>query len=64
MQLAMAYAAIANGGTVVEPRLVLRVEAPGGRVIEWDPKAMKAKNCPEAEPYIRRKYREGWTLQG
>ncbi len=34
LQLAVSYAAIANGGTVVEPRLLLRVEAPGGRVIE------------------------------
>jgi penicillin-binding protein 2 len=34
LQLALSYAAIANGGTVIEPRLVLRVEAPGGRVIE------------------------------
>ena len=34
MQLAVSFAAVANGGTVVEPRLVLRVEVQGGRVVE------------------------------
>ena len=30
--------------------------------IEWDSVAMKAKNCPEADPIIRKAYREGWKL--
>ena len=30
--------------------------------IEWDAEAMKAKGCPEADPYIRREYRKGWSL--
>jgi hypothetical protein len=30
--------------------------------IEWDPAAMKATNCPEAEPIIRKAYRDGWKL--
>ncbi|MFA4044817.1 MAG: hypothetical protein HZRFUVUK_001618 [Candidatus Fervidibacterota bacterium] len=33
-----------------------------GRKIEYDPKEMKVKDCPELEPYIKRPYREGWTL--
>ncbi len=33
-----------------------------GKRIEWDAAAMKAKNCPEADPYIRREYRKGWEL--
>ena len=29
--------------------------------IEWDPKALRATNAPEAEPFIRRlEYRKGW----
>jgi predicted dehydrogenase len=30
--------------------------------IEWDAQAMKAKNCPEADPIIRPEFRAGWTL--
>lgn len=33
-----------------------------GKRIEYDAKRMKAKGCPEADPLIRREYREGWTL--
>lgn len=33
-----------------------------GKKIEWDAAAMKCKNCPEADPIIRREYRKGWTL--
>ncbi len=28
----------------------------------WDTKNLKATNCPEADRFIRRKYREDWTL--
>ncbi|HUH11883.1 MAG TPA: PBP1A family penicillin-binding protein, partial [Longimicrobiales bacterium] len=34
LELATAYTALASGGTRVEPRLVVRVEAPGGKVME------------------------------
>lgn len=33
-----------------------------GRKIEWDAAAMKCVGCPEADPIIRRAYRQGWTL--
>jgi len=33
-----------------------------GKKLEWDPVAMKAKNCPEADALIKREYRKGWTL--
>jgi len=33
-----------------------------GKTLEWDPVAMKAKDCPEADPLIRCPYREGWSL--
>ena len=33
-----------------------------GKRIEWDTKNLKCTNAPEAEPLIRRKYREGWSL--
>jgi predicted dehydrogenase len=33
-----------------------------GKKLEWDAAAMKATNCPAADPLIRREYRTGWTL--
>jgi hypothetical protein len=30
--------------------------------IEWDGPALAAKNAPEAQPLIRREYRQGWSL--
>lgn len=33
-----------------------------GRKIEWDAAALKCPNCPEADRFIRREYRPGWTL--
>jgi hypothetical protein len=33
-----------------------------GKKIQWDPEQLKATNAPEAGPYIRREYREGWRL--
>lgn len=42
VQLALVYAAIANGGTLYVPQLVQRVQTPGGEVIE------------EFEPRVRR----------
>jgi len=33
-----------------------------GQRIEWDAAALKAKNCPDADRFIRREYRKGWEL--
>ena len=33
-----------------------------GKKIEWDGPNMKANNAPEADPLIKREYREGWEL--
>ena len=38
--------------------LALRV----GKKIEWDSHKMKAKDCPEADQFIRRQDRSGWAL--
>jgi predicted dehydrogenase len=35
-----------------------------GRKLQWDPAALKAANCPEADQYVTKKYRDGWTLNG
>ncbi|MFH1918580.1 MAG: Gfo/Idh/MocA family oxidoreductase [Planctomycetota bacterium] len=51
-------------GKLVENNLLGTVAFRVGKKLTWDPKAMKATNCPEADPYIRPEYREGWTLDG
>lgn len=35
-----------------------------GKVLQWDSKAMKIPNYPEAEKYLSRKYRKGWKVRG
>ena len=33
-----------------------------GQKIHWDHENLKCTNCPEADKFIRRAYRKGWTL--
>jgi hypothetical protein len=33
-----------------------------GKKLEWDSANLKATNAPEADPFLRRDYRPGWTL--
>jgi predicted dehydrogenase len=33
-----------------------------GKKIDWDAAGLKANNAPDAEPLIRREYRQGWRL--
>jgi hypothetical protein len=33
-----------------------------GKKLQWDSVKLKAKNAPEAERFIRKKYRQGWKL--
>ena len=33
-----------------------------GTKLEWDAAEMRVTNTTDAEPYIARKYRDGWSL--
>ncbi len=33
-----------------------------GRKLEWDSANLKATNAPEANKFIQREYRKGWSL--
>jgi penicillin-binding protein 2 len=44
LQLAVAYSTIANGGNVVEPRIVLRKETWDGEIVEEIPSVVRARN--------------------
>jgi penicillin-binding protein 2 len=51
LQLAVAYGAIANGGTLVRPRLVLRVADADGRLVDGPP-AEPAGRVPVRREYL------------
>ena len=50
-------------GRLTETVLLGVVALKAGKTIEWDPVAMKAKNCPDADPFIRRDYRKGYSIR-
>jgi predicted dehydrogenase len=49
-------------GALTEAALLCNVALRTGKKLDWDAKALKARGCPEADAFIRRQYREGWTL--
>jgi predicted dehydrogenase len=49
-------------GALTEAALLCNVALRTGRRIVWDAENLKAIGCPEADTFIRREYREGWTL--
>jgi len=36
----------------------------GQKKLEWDAEAMRFPNAPEAEQFLKREYRKGWSLEG
>jgi predicted dehydrogenase len=49
-------------GTLIEHNLLGTVAFRAGKKLQWDPVNLKAVNCPDADQFIRRPYRAGWTL--
>lgn len=49
-------------GALTEAVLLGNVAYRTGQKLTWDPVHLKATNCPEADRYLRREYRKGWTL--
>jgi predicted dehydrogenase len=49
-------------GALAEAALLCNVALRTGKKLTWDPKALKATNCPQADAFLRREYRKGWTL--
>lgn len=52
----------AYGGRLTESVLAGVVAYRAAMPLEWDGRAMRAANCPQAERFIRPEYREGWKL--
>lgn len=51
-------------GKLVENNLLGAVAFRVGKKLQWDAKALKATNCPEADELIKPPYRDGWLLNG
>ncbi len=49
-------------GPLTEANHLGNVAYRAGKKLEWDAKAMKFPNAPEAEKFLKREYREGWSL--
>jgi hypothetical protein len=49
-------------GWLTEANHLGNVAYRAGKKLEWDPARLTATNAPEAEPFIRRDYRKGWSL--
>jgi len=49
-------------GSLIEHNLLGNVAFRVGEELNWNPKRLKARNCPRADAFIRREYRKGWTI--
>jgi predicted dehydrogenase len=49
-------------GAVTEAMLLGNVAYRVGKKLQWEPLQLKVPNCPEAEAYLRRDYREAWRV--
>ena len=49
-------------GRLTEMVLLGNVSIRAGRKIEWDADKMQVTNAPEANQFVKREYRKGWTL--
>jgi hypothetical protein len=49
-------------GPLTETVLLGNVAFRAGKKLEWDGPNLKVTNCPQAEHFVRREYRSGWTL--
>jgi len=52
----------AYSGPLTEAALLANVSLRVGKKITWDAAKLKAVDCPEADQFLRREYREGWKL--
>lgn len=58
----MCYSRFAITAQLTEIMLLGCVSLRVGKTIQWDGPNMRATNCPEAAPYIKRENRAGWKL--
>ena len=52
----------AYSGRLTEANHLGNVAYRAGKKLEWDTAAMRIPNAPDAERFLKREYRKGWTL--
>jgi hypothetical protein len=52
----------AYASALTESNLLGNVAYRVGKKLEWDPQALRAKGCSEADRYIHPEFRNGWSL--
>lgn len=50
-------------GKLIEHNLLATVAFRTDSKLQWDARAGRAVNCPAADAFLRRPYRDGWTLR-
>lgn len=58
----MAKSGFWYAGPFTESLLVGNLAVRLGKKVEWDAKALRSPNCPEADKYINKEYRAGWEI--
>jgi hypothetical protein len=58
----LCYSRFEIGAQLTEIMLLGCVSLRVGKKLEWDGPNMRAKNCPEAAPFIKRDNRDGWIM--
>lgn len=58
----LALSNFAYSGLLTESILLGNVAMRVGKKLDWDGENCKARNCPEAEAFVKPVYRQGWTL--
>lgn len=51
-------------GALIEHNLLGAVAFRTGEKLDWSADSLKATNCPAADQYIKKSYRDGWALSG
>jgi predicted dehydrogenase len=49
-------------GALAEAALLCNVALRTREKLTWNSQSLKATNCPQADAFLRREYRQGWTL--
>ncbi len=57
-----AYSNFDYAATFTETMLLGNVALKTGKKLDWDAKAGRARNAPEADQWIKREYRKGWEV--
>ena len=58
----MAKSGFWYAGPFTESLLVGNLAVRLGKKVEWDAQSLRSPNCPEADRYINKVYRDGWEI--